>query len=186
MRKPRLPSSASSTIETASTPTGNFSLRWRRFWPECLDAFGTSSCDLTVGKVARVKIRVKVRVGQFGANGEPARSNGAVATEQVQPSSAKTEMLDYVKYLDGLLYGTVLGLFRYDQIYIDVRVNEIAVGGSSDGSFDAHQTVFFRSLKNRFTVQIFAVSRVIDVRSNPTNVLASSEAPFAKAKTSHI
>lgn len=85
-----LPSSAASPIEPSPTSTGNLSLGRRRLWSERLDALGTSGGDLTVREIAGVQVRVEVRVGQFGSYGEPARSNGAVATEQVQPVEEET------------------------------------------------------------------------------------------------
>lgn len=95
-------------------------------------------------------------------------------------------MFDYVKYFDRLLYRTVLGLLRYDQIDIDVGMDEVSVGGASDGALDAHQTVLFGPLKNGFAVQVLAVPWIIDVGAYPAYVFASSKAPFPKTKTTHI
>lgn len=58
-----LPSSATSSTETASTSTGDFSLWWWRFWPESFDTFGTTGGDLTVSEVTSVEICVEIRVG---------------------------------------------------------------------------------------------------------------------------
>lgn len=95
-------------------------------------------------------------------------------------------MLDYMENLDGFLYRPVLWLLRYDQIDVHVGMDKIPVGGSSNGSFDSHQAVFFSPLEYGFAIQILAMPRIVDVGANPANVLAASEAPFAKAESPHV
>ena len=102
------------------------------------------------------------------------------------PSSAKTKMFDYMKDLDWLLYRTIFRFLRNNQVDVDVRVNEISIRGSPDSALDTHQTMLLSPLKNRLAIQVFTVSRVIDIGANPAYILASSEAPFPKAKASHV
>lgn len=87
-----LPCPGPSSIKPTSAPTGDLPLRRRRLRPERFYALGASSGDLTVGEVTGVKVRVEVGVGQFGPYGQPARSNSAVAAEQVQPKETKNAM----------------------------------------------------------------------------------------------
>lgn len=95
-------------------------------------------------------------------------------------------MFDYVKYFHGFLDRTVLRLLRYDQIDVHVRVDKVTVRGPSHGPLDSHQAMFLGPLKDRFAVQILTVPGIVDVGANPTDVLASSKAPFAQTETSHV
>lgn len=90
-------------------------------------------------------------------------------------------MFDDVKDLLRLLDVAKLVLFRDDEINIDVGMNEIAVGGSSNSPLDAHQAVFFCTLENRLRFEYFGMSRGILVGPDPADVFASSEAPFLQA-----
>ena len=51
-------------------------------------------------------------------------------------------MFDDVENLGRLFQRSVLGFFRYDEIYIDIGVDEITVGRSPDSAFDSHQAMF--------------------------------------------
>lgn len=102
------------------------------------------------------------------------------------PSSAETEMFDDVKNLYGFLDGSVIGLLGYDEVNVDVGMNKVTICGTSYRTLDTHQTVLLRSLQHCLTVQIFAVTRIIDVRADPADILATAETPLAKTKSSHI
>ena len=54
----------------------------------------------------------------------------------------QAEMLNDVEHLDGLVERSRLGLFIYDEIDVDVSVDEIPIGRSPHRAFDAHQTMF--------------------------------------------
>lgn len=84
------------------------------------------------------------------------------------------------------LYGSVVRLLGYNEVYIDVRVDEVAVSGASYRTLDAHQTVFFSSLQHRLAVQILAVARIINVCANPADIFAPAKAPFTQTESSHI
>ena len=88
-------------------------------------------------------------------------------------------MFDDVKDLHRFLDGSVVGLFRYDEIDVDVCVDKVTVSGSSYRTLDTHQAVFLCPLQHRLAVQIFAVPWIIDVCTDPADILATSETPLA-------
>ena len=46
--------------------------------------------------------------------------------------------------------------------------------------------MLFSPLKNGLAIQVLTVPWVVDIGANPAYVLASSEAPFPEAETSHV
>lgn len=56
----------------------------------------------------------------------------------IVPSSTEAKVFDYVEDLYRLLYGAVIGFLGYDEIDVDVRVDEIPVGGAPYCTLDAH------------------------------------------------
>lgn len=95
-------------------------------------------------------------------------------------------MFDDVKNLDGFLDGPIIRFLGYDEVNVDVGMNKVPIRGTSYRSLDTHQTMLLRSLQHCLTVQIFAVTRIIDVRADPANILTTTETPFAKTKSSHV
>lgn len=104
----------------------------------------------------------------------------------MQPSPTQAEVLDYMEDFHRLLETSVLVLLRNDQIYVDVGVYKVAVRGPSHRPLDAHQAVLLRALEDRFRLQILRMAGILDVRSYPTDVLASPEAPFPQTNASHV
>lgn len=90
------------------------------------------------------KFGIEVTVAEIWSDGEPARTNGGVPAKQVQPTPTQTKMLDHVEYFDGFLDAAVFRLFRNYEIDVDVRVDEVAIGASSNGSLYSHQTVLLK------------------------------------------
>jgi hypothetical protein len=95
-------------------------------------------------------------------------------------------MFNYVEDLDGFLQATVLVLFRYYQIDVDVGVDEVAVGGAPHRALDPHKTMLLRPLEHRFRVEIFRMAGIFYVRPDPTNIFAPSEAPLPQTHAAHV
>lgn len=104
----------------------------------------------------------------------------------MKTSCSKTEMFNDVKNLLRLLHISELILFTYDQIYVNVCMNEVTICRSAHRSFDSHQTMFFRSLKHSLWVEYFGMFRSIMVRFDPTNVFTPPKAPLLQAVSSQI
>lgn len=155
-------------------------LRGRRLGPEDLYAFGASGEIVgTLTEVGIVRIAVEVAVSQIRSDSKPTRPDGDISAKYVQTATAQAEVFDDVEYLLGLLDTAKLGLFRDDQIDVDVGVYEVAVGASAYSALDAHQAVFFGPLKHCAGLEVLQVNRVLDVRLDPAYVLASAEAPLS-------
>lgn len=88
--------------------------------------------------------------------------------------------------LHGLFYRAVVGFLGYDEIDVDVRVDKITVGGASYCTLDAHQTMLLRPLQHRLAVQVLAVTWIINIRADPADILATTEAPLAQAESAHV
>lgn len=162
-------------------------LRGRRLGPEDLYAFGASGEVVgTLAEVGIVRVAVEVAVGQIRSDGEPTRSDGHVSAKDVQTATAQAEVFNDVEYLLGLLDTAKLGLFRDDQVDVDVGVYEVAVGASAYSALDAHQAVFLGPLEYRAGLQVLQVNRVLDVRLDPAYVLAPAETPLSEALPAQV
>lgn len=87
-------------------------------------------------------------------------------------------MLNDVKNLYRFLDGSIIRFLGYDEVNIDVGMDKVSVCRASHRSLDTHQTVLLCSLKYSFTIQIFAVTWIVDIRADPTDILATTETPL--------
>lgn len=89
-------------------------------------------------------------------------------------------MLDNVKDLDRSILpreaAVRLSLFLDDQVDVNVGVDEVPVGGPSDCSVYAHQTMLLRALKHCSRLQGL-MTRLRSIRLDPANIFATPEAP---------
>lgn len=94
-------------------------------------------------------------------------------------------MLYNVKDFDGLLQTAELFL-RDDQVNVHVCMNEVAVRRSSHRAFDPDQAVVLRPLEHRLGLENLGVARILYVRADPANILASTESPLPEAIPAHV
>lgn len=179
--------SAAPRISAACDAPAAHPLRYgrRALGPQLLDALRAAG-GRVVGELRGVQFVVEVGVGELVADGQPAGPDGRVASEQMQAPPAQAKVLDDVEDLDGLLHVAELLLLRYDEIDVDVGMDEVAVGGAAHRALDAHQAVLFGALEHGLRVEHLRVARIVDVRADPTDVLASPEAPLAQAVAAHV
>lgn len=190
-----LSAASGSSSATAATsghpgrPTGIFTaFRGWRLGPQDFDALRATGKVIiwSFVEVRIVRLAAEVAVGQLGADGQPARSDGHVPSEDVQTSPAQAEVLDDVENLFGLLDSAEFGLFRDDEIDVDVGVDEVAVCAAPHGALNTHQTVLLGPLEHGARLQVLQVNRVLDVSLDPANVLAPAEAPLAQALSAQV
>lgn len=182
-----LSSTSSATWETsaATTASHRFADGGRTFWPQRLNAFGAPG-GCTLGKWARIQITIEIGISQFWADRQPSGTNARITAKQMQSSTSQTEMLDDVEYFDWFIVIAKRFLFRNNEIDIDVGMNKIAISGASHGALDAHQAMLLRALKHCLRLEYLRVAGIIDVRTNPANIFATTEAPFTQAISAHI
>ena len=93
----------------------------------------------------RVDARLEVAARDVGPDRQPAGPDGRVAAEHVQPAPSEAEVLHDVEQLDRLLAAARRRLVGDDQVDVDVRVDEVAVGAAPHRAVDAHQAVLLRA-----------------------------------------
>lgn len=124
-----------------ATSTTNRVCGWRTLGSQHADPF-SAPCRRIRFEVAGIKTRIEVGIGEFGADSKPAWSDGRVAAEQMQTSTTQTEVLDNVENFLRFLHIAEFVFLGDDYIDVEVGVNKVAISGSSNSSFDAHQAVF--------------------------------------------
>lgn len=180
---PWSPAPHETTTTSSTPPRRRFPVR-RRLGTQRLDTFCASGRG-GVREVAGVEVRIEIGIGQLGADGQPARTNIRVPTEQVQSPPPQAKVLYNVKDFDGLLQAPELFL-RDDQVNVHVCMNEVAVRRSSHRAFDPDQAVVLRPLEHRLGLENLGVARILYVRADPANILASTESPLPEAIPAHV
>lgn len=107
-------------------------------------------------------------------NSEATRLNQLYVTSRYFPCKPTA-----CKIFTTLFYNLMtIYLFSDNKININICMNEVSISTSSHSSFYSHQTVFFSVLKDGIRFKVFCVSRIGFICFNPTNVLATTKAPF--------
>lgn len=109
-----------------------------------------------------------------------------MVTKHVKTSTAQAKMLNNMENFNWFFQIAKFAFFRYNQIDVNIGVDEITVRWASNSAFDAHQTVFFCALEHGFRFQNFRMAWIIDIGADPTNVFATSESPLTQAIATHV
>jgi hypothetical protein len=82
---------------------------------------------IPIMKVRKVLFRIVSRSSQLVTHCQPARPHTLIISEDLKSSPAHTEILDDVKQFLWFLFASVVWLFCYNHISVDIAMNKVAI-----------------------------------------------------------